>query len=99
MRGVNAEDEAAVPQHDKPCPLPNLFVAAKQDFVCRADLQITSARKWVPDLRIETVDCGHWVQLEEPELLNKLIIGFGDELVGKVKGEDTMQARNENVAE
>jgi pimeloyl-ACP methyl ester carboxylesterase len=83
MRGVNAEDEAAVAQSDIPCPLPNLFVAAKQDYVCRADLQSELAKKWVPNGRIETVDCGHWVQLEEPEILNKLLVEFAAELVGK----------------
>ncbi|GIJ97897.1 hypothetical protein Aspvir_000003 [Aspergillus viridinutans] len=80
MRGVNAEDEASVPEEDIPCPLPNLFVAAKQDYVCRADLQSELARKWAPNGRIETVECGHWVQLEKPEILNRLLVEFAGEV-------------------
>ncbi|KAI1932862.1 hypothetical protein LOZ12_000267 [Ophidiomyces ophidiicola] len=82
MRGVNTEDEAAVPESDIPCPLPNLFIAAQQDYVCRADLQSAQAKKWVPDLRIKTIDCGHWVQLEEPDLLSNLIVEFAEEVAG-----------------
>ncbi|PLB55852.1 putative epoxide hydrolase [Aspergillus steynii IBT 23096] len=80
MRGVNAEDEADMSEEDKLCPLPNLFVAAKQDYVCRADLQSTMAEKSVPKLRVEQVDCGHWVQLEVPEVLNRLLVEFVEEL-------------------
>jgi soluble epoxide hydrolase / lipid-phosphate phosphatase len=76
MGGVNSEDEAAVPDEDKPCPLPNLFIAAEQDYVCRADLQTAQAKKWVPNLTVETVNCGHWVQLEEPEVVNRLLVNF-----------------------
>ncbi|KAF9886590.1 hypothetical protein FE257_011362 [Aspergillus nanangensis] len=85
MRGVNLEDEAAVAAEDIQCPLPNLFIAAKQDYVCRSDLQSQLARQWVPDGRIEVVDCGHWVQLEEPETFNKLLIEFSEEVIQKEK--------------
>ncbi|OCL10067.1 epoxide hydrolase [Glonium stellatum] len=83
MRGVNAEDEDAVLEEDKPCPLPNLFIAARYDYVTRADLQSTQGKKWVPDIRIETLDCGHWVQLEMPDEVNRLIVGFGEEVAGR----------------
>ncbi|KAL4895731.1 Alpha/Beta hydrolase protein [Aspergillus ambiguus] len=85
MRGVNTEDETAVPEEDIPWPLPNLFVAAKRDYVCRADLQSELARKWVPNCRIETVDCGHWVQLEKPDILNKFLVGFARDVAGNEK--------------
>ncbi|RAQ40698.1 hypothetical protein AFGD_008965 [Aspergillus flavus] len=37
IAGVNAEDEAAIPKEDGLCPVPSLFVAAKEDYVCRED--------------------------------------------------------------
>ncbi|KAF7586397.1 hypothetical protein BBP40_008947 [Aspergillus hancockii] len=83
IRGINAEDEAAIPEEDKFCPVPNLFIAAKRDYVCQADLQIPSTRTWAPNAKIETMDCGHWVQLEEPETLNELLDGFVRDVTGK----------------
>ncbi|PYH95678.1 alpha/beta-hydrolase [Aspergillus ellipticus CBS 707.79] len=84
MRGINAQDEAEIPDEQKPCPVPNLFVAATEDYVCVAALQIKRQEmlKLVPNGRVETVDCGHWVQLEKPEVLNELILGFGKEVAG-----------------
>ncbi|PWY67878.1 epoxide hydrolase [Aspergillus heteromorphus CBS 117.55] len=83
MRGMNSEDEAGLTAEQKVCPVRNLFVAATQDYVCRADLQIKRQEMTgcVPNGRVELVDCGHWVQLEKPEVLNELILGFAKEVV------------------
>ncbi|KAE8158538.1 putative epoxide hydrolase [Aspergillus tamarii] len=83
IAGVDAEDDAAIPKEDRLCPVPNLFLAAKQDYVCRADLQSISSREVAPNGTIEEVDTGHWVQLEEPELVNRLLVEFAVEVKGK----------------
>ncbi|OGM48107.1 hypothetical protein ABOM_002857 [Aspergillus bombycis] len=80
MRGVDADDEAAILEEEKLCPLPNLFVAAKYDYVCRADLQSASSRTVAPGGRIEEIDAGHWVQLEQPEVVNRLLVDFAEEV-------------------
>ncbi|KAL9112409.1 MAG: hypothetical protein Q9227_003251 [Pyrenula ochraceoflavens] len=78
MQGINSSDEAEV--SDKECPLPNLLVVSEQDYVTRADMQSAKSKEWVPDLRIETLDCGHWIQLERPDELFKLLEGFATEV-------------------
>ncbi|KAE8383449.1 putative epoxide hydrolase [Aspergillus bertholletiae] len=82
MRGADVEDEVAIPEADKPCAVPSLFVAAKQDYVCRVDLQSGTLKQGAPDGRIEEIDAGHWVQLEQPAALNRLLISFADEVKG-----------------
>ncbi|GAB1199960.1 hypothetical protein APSETT444_009319 [Aspergillus pseudonomiae] len=82
MRGVNLDDEAAIPAEERLCPVPSLFVAAKQDYVCRADLQSASSRMTAPGGRIEEIDAGHWVQLEQPEVVNRLLVDFAEEVKG-----------------
>jgi pimeloyl-ACP methyl ester carboxylesterase len=79
MGGVNTADEQNTPDKDKPCPLPNLFIAAEQDYVCVAGLQLKQAHDWCPILKTETGDCSHWVELEEPERLNRLLVRLGKE--------------------
>jgi len=80
MRGVNTADEAAVAEADRPCRLPTLLVVSEQDYVTRADMQTAKSKEWVPDLRIETLDCGHWIQLERPEKLSRLMEHFAQEV-------------------
>ncbi|PYI04807.1 alpha/beta-hydrolase [Aspergillus sclerotiicarbonarius CBS 121057] len=81
IRGFNNEDEAGIAAGEGKCPVRNLFIAAKQDYICRAEMGTMMTNMNAPDSRIEAVDCGHWVQLEEPEVVNKLLIGFAKEVV------------------
>jgi len=30
----------------------------------------------VPDLKVEAVDAGHWIQIEKPEVVNEIIDKF-----------------------
>ncbi|OOF95539.1 hypothetical protein ASPCADRAFT_208014 [Aspergillus carbonarius ITEM 5010] len=81
IRGYNTEDEAGIAEGEGKCPVRNLFIAAKQDYLCRAEMGTMLTNLNAPDSRIETVDCGHWVQLEQPEIVNKLLIEFEKEVV------------------
>lgn len=36
-----------------------------------------------PEGRIEEVEAGHWVQLEQPEVVNRLLVEFAEEVGGK----------------
>jgi soluble epoxide hydrolase/lipid-phosphate phosphatase len=81
MRAVNAADEAEVPHEQKFCSLPTMLVVSDQDYVTRADMQIPKSEKWCPQLQIETFDCGHWVQLEKPDEVTKLLKQFASKVV------------------
>lgn len=76
MRGVNLADEADVPEDKKPCSLPTLLVVSSQDYATRADMQTVKTKEWCPQLQIETLDCGHWIQLEKPKELTTLLVRF-----------------------
>ncbi|KAI0465542.1 Alpha/Beta hydrolase protein [Xylaria cf. heliscus] len=77
MRGVNDEDEAHIPDTDKRCNLPVLLVVSEEDYVTRADMQIPTTRKWVSNLIIKNFPrCGHWIQLERPDELKRLLVDF-----------------------
>ena len=80
MRGVNLADEAEVPAEKKPCRLPTLLVVSELDFVTRADMQIAKSSEWRTNLTVKTLDCGHWIQLERPDVLNGLLEEFAAEV-------------------
>lgn len=81
MRAVNQANEAKVPIKDKPCRLPTLLIVSEQDYATRADVQISKSKEWCPQLQIETLDCGHWIQLERPDELMRLLERFVAEVV------------------
>jgi pimeloyl-ACP methyl ester carboxylesterase len=33
-------------------------------------------KQFVPNVEVETLDCGHWIQQEKPEETNQLILGW-----------------------
>ncbi|KAK3945113.1 Alpha/Beta hydrolase protein [Diplogelasinospora grovesii] len=81
MRGVNLPDEAGIAEEDRFCKVPTLLVVSDLDYVTRADMQSQNTLKWAKQLRIETIqNCGHWIQLERPNELHELILGFASEV-------------------
>lgn len=81
MRGVNIADEKDIPYERKFCDLPALLVVAERDYATRADMQVPRSREWCRELRVETLDCGHWIQLEKADELTALLEGFAREVV------------------
>ena len=86
IRGVDAAHHAALPEERKRVDLPALLVVSDRDYITRADMQTERTAKWVARLRVEELSCGHWVALEMPDELNKLLEGFANEVVGGVDG-------------
>lgn len=81
MRGVNDADEAAVSQEDKFCKVPTLLIVSDEDYVVRAEVSIMNCKEWCPNLRSESLTgCGHWIQLERPEEVHRLLENFGAEV-------------------
>lgn len=80
IRGINTEDEADIEGGVGKCTVKNLYIAAKQDYVCRMEVGSHMTTTNVVDSRIEVVDAGHWVQLEKPDVVNELLVGFAEEV-------------------
>ena len=100
LQGVNDADDTKVLENDRECPLPTLLVVSDEDYVTRADLQSMQSQKWVPQLRIEKLDCGHWIQLERPEKLQNLLVEFANEIREKTASNTVMvqQLKGEEVS-
>lgn len=54
-----------------------LLIWAKKDAALDFDSLVPGTQEYVPDLRVETIeDCGHFVQEEQPERVNELLLDF-----------------------
>lgn len=76
---IDLVHNASVPEERKHVNLPTLLVVSDNDYATRADIAKNDTAKWVKQLRIEELSCGHWVQLELPEDLTRLLEGFANE--------------------
>ncbi|KAI2939809.1 hypothetical protein CBS147343_7127 [Aspergillus niger] len=81
IRGINTEDEAGIAEGEGKLTVKYLYIAAKQDYVCRMEVGSHVTEKNTTDSRIEVVDAGHWVQLEKPDVVNELLVKFAEEVV------------------
>ena len=83
MRGVNEADEMGFSHENKILTLPTMLVVSKKDYATRADMQLKHAKEWVKDLRVETLDCGHWIALEKRNELSGFLKSFASEVAKK----------------
>ena len=58
---------------DKYIRKPALFIAATHDYACPASLGKASIKQWAPHAEIVELDCGHWVQLEATDEVNRIL--------------------------
>jgi pimeloyl-ACP methyl ester carboxylesterase len=58
-----------------PGSVPVLFLQATQDSVCIPS-QVERMKKWVPQLTVESFDCGHWILVEKKEEVNKAVVDW-----------------------
>jgi len=52
-------------------PHPALMIYGKYDMVPQTDM---SAH--VPDLEVHTLECGHWIQQEQPQETNRILLDW-----------------------
>lgn len=64
----NWETTAGVPQH---VSQPALMIYGLHDMVPQVDMS-----DYVPDLEIHELDCGHWIQQEQPEATNRILLDW-----------------------
>jgi pimeloyl-ACP methyl ester carboxylesterase len=58
---------------------PALFIGAERDAIFGLTPEgVAATREWVPQLRepVWVPDCGHWIQQEEPEIVNAALLEF-----------------------
>lgn len=62
---------------------PVYFAACARDHVCLAEPSAHIVRQFCTKATVETFDTGHWVQLEQPEKLNRALLAWLEKAVGK----------------
>jgi len=83
VRKLNNAEEAECAKSLRPITQPVLLITAAQDRICLPAIQEAITRPHAADLRVESLDCAHWVQLERPGETNELLRRFFGEVVGK----------------
>lgn len=73
---LHASDESGIPPERIHIQQRTLAILASRDSIGVPALQEATMRPWIPNLRIATMDAGHWVQLLKPNELNELLKGF-----------------------
>ncbi|KAL8750491.1 MAG: hypothetical protein Q9199_007035 [Rusavskia elegans] len=76
MANLNSVDEKAVPSDRRQTDKPALLVACTKDYVGIPSMQEESTRMFANDLAVESLDCGHWVQLEKANEVNEVLKSF-----------------------
>lgn len=77
MRNVDETYAASLAtEESKSIGLPVLVIVGEYDYVCVPDFQKPTADAYLPNHRIERLQCGHWIPLEKPAELVELLKGF-----------------------
>ncbi len=66
---------------------PVLLVPALKDPIGLPSFAIAGTQPYAPDLRIVSIEAGHWVQLEKRDEVNAALEAFYNELLEKDKKE------------
>ncbi|KAJ9298635.1 hypothetical protein DTO271G3_3602 [Paecilomyces variotii] len=64
----------------KSLDIPSLLVTAAYDRVCVPELQKPRTEQYLHNNRTEEFECGHWIPLEKPDELVRLLEGFANQL-------------------
>ena len=77
LRGVQAADEAGLTDADRTLRVPVLAIGATQDFVATPDRVATTIEHYAAaGYRVEMVDAGHWMMLEQKENVSRILLEF-----------------------
>ncbi|PLB54176.1 putative epoxide hydrolase [Aspergillus steynii IBT 23096] len=83
MRDFNAADEEAIPKSKAAIGHPVLLLTASKDPVAVPHSQITNTAPYAADIRVKSVDAGHFLQVENPDEVSLSIHEFVREIMAK----------------
>ncbi|KAJ7121590.1 Alpha/Beta hydrolase protein [Mycena epipterygia] len=78
--GVVVEDDKLVPKENYMIKHPVFFGAAQQDYVCTPQVALTTMKDACPALTVRDYQTGHWVQLADPDKVNKDLLEWIESL-------------------
>ncbi len=80
MANVNVHDEATLAAEQSHIKQPTLLITAANDYIAIPSMQEQGMRPYVKNLKVESVDTGHWLQLEKPDEVNQTLERFFTEI-------------------
>ena len=79
MANLNTPDEASLTPEQQHIQSPTLLVTSRFDYVGVPAVQEQRTRPWVKNLQVKELATAHWVQLEKPDEVNKILKDFIEE--------------------
>ena len=79
MANLNAQEKSTSPLKSLHIQQRTLAIFGTRDPTCVPAMQEHVMRPHVRDLKVVIVDAGHWLQLQKPENINKIIKEFLEE--------------------
>ena len=76
MANLNAADDDTVPSERRQIDKPTLLVVCTKDYVANLTMQTEQTRAFANQMEVETLDCGHWAQLEKADETNAMLKQF-----------------------
>jgi soluble epoxide hydrolase / lipid-phosphate phosphatase len=86
VHGLHAATDANIPPERATFIRPVLFLVGGEDYINRKENAFAIAEQgkkegWLPDVEAKVFeDCGHWLQLEQPEKLFQELKNFENRL-------------------
>ncbi|MCJ1306544.1 hypothetical protein MMC25_000187 [Agyrium rufum] len=74
------EDKVELAEEQKFSDVPSLLIVSTKDYITRPEMAVQQTQKYVRNLKVESLECGHWIQLEVPDEVNNLISRFAQGL-------------------
>ena len=79
IANLDNEDDATIPPERLHVQQRTLLVTCSNDFIVNPAVQVESMRPFVKNLKVETMDTGHWLLIEKPEEVNAILKNFFEE--------------------
>ena len=79
IANLNTSDEASLAPEQLHIQAPTLLVTCTSDYVGVPAIQEQNTRPWFKYLQVKEVATGHWLQLEKPDEVNKILKDFIEE--------------------
>ena len=76
MAKLNNEDESGIPHERWHIRQETLAILGRDEFICIPELQVNGMQQYVQNLKVVEVKAGHWLQLQIPDDINKLLHEF-----------------------
>lgn len=76
MAQLNTEDESEIPPERWHIQQETLAILGRHDFICVPELQVNDMRDYIQNLKVVEVEAGHWLLLQIPDAINKLLHDF-----------------------